>query len=260
MMLRFSRKTDPAEEPGEGTVEPATSPASRPNHIAIIMDGNGRWARQHHLPRIAGHRKGAEALRNVLEHCRHKAIPYLTVYAFSSENWERPADEVQDLMQLLKTYLHAELDTLISNEIRLHIIGDRQRLPKDICHLIQEAEAKTATFSEFTLTICLSYGARQELVHATRDIAREVAEGTLAPEHINTELIEERLYTSALPDPDLLIRTGGEKRLSNFLLWQSAYTELFFTETLWPDFAPADLDMACIDYARRERRYGKRND
>jgi undecaprenyl diphosphate synthase len=234
---------------------PSTSGAV-PAHIAIIMDGNGRWAKKRHLPKIAGHRKGAEALRALLKPCHDMGVKHLTVYAFSSENWGRPADEVSDLMQLLKTYLSHEVPTLIENKVRLRIIGDKSKLSDDICSAISKAEAATALGEKLELIICLSYGARQELTCAMRALAKQVQAGTLLPEAITDELIQTHLHTNALPDPDLLIRTGGEQRLSNFLLWQSAYAELYFTDVLWPDFTPQHLREAILDFAGRERRFG----
>ncbi len=234
-------------------------PHNMPRHIAIIMDGNGRWAKQRLLPRIIGHKKGAETLRSLLFTCRDAGIRYLTVYAFSAENWQRPKEEVDDLMQLLSAYLSNELTMLIENRIRLHIVGDESTLPPHVKTQVEEARQATATFDDFHLAVCLSYGARQELAHAVRAIVRDVKEGTLAADAICESEIASRLFTSGLPEPDLLIRTGGEQRMSNFLLWQSAYTELFFSNILWPDFTGEDLRAACEEYAKRERRYGKTN-
>ncbi len=231
-----------------------------PRHLAVIMDGNGRWAKQRMMPRVAGHKQGAEILRSTIEHCRELGIRYLTVYAFSAENWERPQEEVRDLMGLLKLYLTQEVKTLIKNHIRLHIIGDITRLPEDLQKLIAKVEKDTAQFDAFHLSICLSYGARQEMVAAVRQIASAVAAGSINPEDISEQTLSSYLYTSDLPDPDLLIRTGGEERLSNFLLWQSAYTELYFTDVLWPDFSKEHLLEACGEYTRRERRYGRRSE
>lgn len=243
------------EQPREEVV---CQTGSYPKHLAIIMDGNGRWAKKRKLPRAIGHRQGAETLRETMRHCRELGIRYLTVYAFSAENWERPEDEVRDLMGLLKLYLKQELPTLLENRIRLHIIGDISRLPEDIQQLIAEMEDKTSAFDNFHLGICLSYGARQEMLLAAKRLALDIADAKVAKENICEELLETYLHTKRFPDPDLLIRTGGEKRLSNFLLWQSAYTELYFTDVLWPDFGAEDLKKACDEYASRERRYGKR--
>ncbi|MFO1242952.1 MAG: isoprenyl transferase [Rickettsiales bacterium] len=231
-----------------------------PQHIAIIMDGNGRWAKAKGLARTLGHRQGAETLRSTMRACQELGVKYLTVYAFSSENWQRPEDEVSELMRLLAFYLQGEVKTLRENDIRLKIIGDRSRLSDAVKKQIDKAEENTAHCQSFQLTVCLSYGARQELIHAIQDIARDVANGAVKPDAIDEAMLESRLYTYELPVPDLLIRTGGEHRLSNFLLWQSAYTELYFTDTLWPDFTREHLQEACEDFAKRERRYGRTSD
>lgn len=235
---------------------PVANPQSLPAHIAIIMDGNGRWAKARHLPRSAGHKKGADTIRRVLDCCRAVGINYLTIYAFSSENWKRPADEIGDLMRLLRHYLDSELPELHKNNIRLRFIGDLSAIEPDLRARVQEAMAMTAGNSAFNLTVALSYGARQEIVQAMQSLASKVAQGALRPEDITESLVENALYTADLPAPDLLIRTGGEQRLSNFLLWQSAYTELYFCDTLWPDFDKADFTKALDAFAVRERRYG----
>lgn len=227
-----------------------------PQHVAIIMDGNGRWAKERGLPRKAGHKKGAEALKKLLGECQNIGITYLSVYAFSSENWRRPELEVSDLMMLLRYYLEHELETLITHDIRLTVIGDTNALDDDIKDMITHAETKTAHCSTFHFGVCLNYGSRQELVHATKNIAEQVSNGELALDDINESLISSQLYCPDFPEPDLLIRTGGEKRLSNFLLWQLAYTELYFTESLWPDFTANELQKACTYFSTRERRYG----
>lgn len=227
-----------------------------PDHVAIIMDGNGRWAKSRGLPRTAGHKKGADTLRNVLNACRAAGVHYLTIYAFSSENWKRPSDEISDLMQLLRHYLQQELETLHENKVRLRFIGDLTQLDKDILSSIDEAVELTSRNSEFNLTVALSYGSRQEIVRAMRKLAVQVEAGTLKAEAITEDTISQALDTAELPEPDLLIRTGGEQRLSNFLLWQSAYTEFYFTPILWPDFETAHFMQALEDYAGRERRYG----
>ena len=227
-----------------------------PAHIAIIMDGNGRWAKARLLPRSAGHKKGADSLRRTLEACREAGVKYLTVYAFSSENWKRPKEEISDLMQLLKHYLEKELPELKKNDIRLRFIGDLSRLDSDMQARVQQAMQETENNHSFNLTVALSYGSKQELVRAMRQIAKKVKSGELSPEAINEETIEEALDTCMIPDPDLLIRTGGEHRISNFLLWQCAYTEFYFTDTLWPDFDASHLKEALADFATRERRYG----
>lgn len=230
--------------------------AKQPAHVAIIMDGNGRWARRRHLPRSAGHKQGAEALRGLLKACPKLGVKHLTVYAFSSENWQRPQSEIQDIFGLLKFYLKRELAELKKGGIRIHVIGELEQLPAEVRLLIEKAEKETALNTGFDFTICFSYGARQELVSATKRIAEKVAMGSITPQEINEDLLGRHLYTSHLPEPDLLIRTGGEKRLSNFLLWQSAYSELYFTDVLWPDFSEAHFTEACHDFSLRERRYG----
>ena len=236
----------------------AAHPAEQPlpTHVAIIMDGNGRWAKSRGLPRAAGHKKGAEALRSLLVECQDMGIRYLTIYAFSSENWNRPQTEVSDLMQLLRFYLEKELRTLIKHGIRLKVIGDLTQVEPPIRSQIQDAEQRTSHNDRFQLTVALSYGARNEILRAVRQIAHEARTGMLRPEAINEDVINEHLYTAGLPDPDLLIRTGGEQRLSNFLLWQQAYTELFFTPVFWPDFSIEHFKAALGEYAKRERRYG----
>jgi len=238
----------PAEQSG-GT-------ATAPRHVAIIMDGNGRWAKARRLPRIAGHRRGAEAVRATIRAAGEFGIEVLTLYAFSSENWRRPADEVSDLMGLLRHYLSGEVDELVRNGVRLKIIGDYSKFSPDLVELIEAALARTRTNSRTTLVLALNYGAQDELVRATRSLASDVRAGRLGPEDIDREAIAARLDTHDLPPLDLLIRTSGERRLSNFLLWQAAYAELLFVDTLWPDFGRAALEGALIDFARRERRYG----
>jgi len=232
------------------------STAAPPQHVAIIMDGNGRWAKSRGLPRTAGHKRGAEAVRAAVRAAADLGVSYLTLFGFSSENWKRPQEEVRDLMGLLRLYLRAEVKELHKSGVRLRVIGERERLSADINTLIDESEAKTAHNTKLTLTLALSYGGRQELVLAARRLASEVANGTLAPEQIDDQAFADRLFTSEIPDPDLLIRTSGEKRISNFLLWQCAYSELVFLDVLWPDFSRSDLEQALQDYHGRERRYG----
>ena len=234
----------------------APRPSPLPSHIAIIMDGNGRWAKSRGLPRTAGHKKGADSLRNILNACRESGVQFLTIYAFSSENWKRPSDEISDLMQLLKLYLHQELDTLHENNVRLRFIGDLSQLDSDIRANIRDATEMTSRNHTFNLTVALSYGSRQEIVRTVRKLTADIQSGKIKPEDISEETISRALDTADLPEPDLLIRTGGEQRLSNFLLWQSAYTELYFTDVLWPDFDKAHFLQALDDYAKRERRYG----
>lgn len=227
-----------------------------PVHVAIIMDGNGRWAKARGLPRTAGHKRGAEAVRRTVEAAREMGISYLTLYAFSSENWKRPAGEVTDLMGLLRLYLRNEVANLHKNGIRLRVVGDRSRLSRDINALIDESEAKTANNTALTLVLALSYGGRQEIADAARRLAQDVAMGRLDADSIDEDALAARLYTADIPDPDLLIRTSGEKRISNFLLWQSAYAEFVFTDVLWPDFDRTHLEDAIRDFHGRERRYG----
>ena len=234
----------------------APLPRPLPRHIAIIMDGNGRWAKARGLPRIAGHRRGAEAVRRTLVAASELGIPYLTLFGFSSENWKRPLHEVDDLMGLLRHYLRGEIAELHRNGVRLRVIGELGRLSVDLVTLIANAEALTRDNRAINLTIALSYGGRAEIVAAARAIAVKVAAGSLEVEAVDEDLIADHLFTSDLPDPDLLIRTSGEQRISNFLLWQCAYAELVFTKTLWPDFGRGDLDQAIADYCGRERRYG----
>lgn len=227
-----------------------------PAHIAVIMDGNGRWAKARGLPKIAGHQRGAESARRVVRGCLERGVQYLTLYAFSSENWKRPADEVQDLMALLQMYLKRELNELAKNGVRLRVIGDRGGLTQEIRNLIDAAELRTIGNSQLNLTVALNYGARNEIVDATRKIAAAVRDGDLDPSAIDEALFSDYLETVSLPDPDVIIRTSGECRLSNFLLWQSAYSELIFTPTLWPDFGDGDLEAAIDDFHKRDRRYG----
>ena len=227
-----------------------------PRHVAIIMDGNGRWAKARHLPRVAGHRQGAEAVRRTVEAAAELGIEALTLYAFSSENWRRPADEIADLMGLLRLYLRRELKELSENGIRLNIIGDISRFDDDLVEMIEDSCTRTAANRRMTFTIALNYGAQDELVRATRAIAEDVRAGAIDPAAIDAAAIEERLDTKGLPPLDLLIRTSGEKRLSNFLLWQAAYAELLFVDTLWPDFGGVELASAVAAFGQRERRYG----
>lgn len=226
------------------------------DHIAIIMDGNGRWAKAKGLSTIAGHRAGAEATRHVVRKSSELGIKYLTLYAFSSENWLRPKPWIEELMGLLRYYLKNDIKELVQNNIRLKIIGDQDKLAPDIRKLIQSAEAETAQNTGLNLFLALSYGSRDEITRATQLIAQKVLSGALLPENITHQTLSDHLYTTGIPDPDLLIRTSGEMRISNFLLWQMAYTELIFADTLWPDFAPENLESAITSYHQRERRYG----
>ena len=227
-----------------------------PQHLAIIMDGNGRWAEQRRLPRIAGHRKGVETVQQVVRSCRQLGIRHLTLYAFSSENWGRPDEEVGALMGLLAVYLRRELKTMLREGIRLRVIGETTRLPAEVQAILNDAVTRTADRTTMTLTLALSYGSRDEMLRAVRQIGVDIGAGRLAPEQINESVVAEYLDTCGLPDPDLLIRTSGEMRISNFLLWQIAYTELYFSEVFWPDFSEAELQRALEEYARRQRRFG----
>ena len=226
------------------------------SHIAIIMDGNGRWAKARGLPRAAGHRKGAEAVRRTVEAAIEQGIPYLTLFSFSSENWKRPASEVEDLMSLLRRYLQGEIAELHKQSIRLRVIGERDRLPADVVGLIEEGELRTQSNDRLVLTMAISYGGRQELAAAARDLAVAAASGEIVADEIGESALAARLMTFGLPDPDLLIRTSGEQRISNFMLWQCAYSELVFTDKLWPEFGAEDLAGAIEEFRRRERRFG----
>ncbi len=228
-----------------------------PLHVAIIMDGNGRWAKKRGLPRLSGHKQGAEVLKKITQFASEEGIKYLTVYAFSSENWGRPESEVRGLMTLLNHYLDKEEASFFEKDIRLRVIGDKTRLPPSVQERIKRIEDASANQQGLSFQIALSYGSRPEIVNATQSILTDVANGTLKPENLTESLFSTYLYTKDLPDPDLLIRTGGEKRLSNFLLWQSAYTELDFIEKYWPDFTPADLSKILKAYHQRSRRFGK---
>ena len=232
------------------------TPRPVPRHIAIIMDGNGRWAQARGLPRIAGHRHGAEAARRAVTAAAELGVPYLTLFGFSSENWRRPSGEIQDLMGLLRHYLRGEIAELHRNGVRLRVIGELDRLDPDILEMIERAEAMTRDNARITVTVALSYGGRAEIVAAVRAIAQRVQSGSLAAAAIDEDCFARYLFTAGLPDPDLLIRTSGEQRISNFLLWQSAYSEFVFTKTLWPDFSKHDLEEAIDEFCGRDRRYG----
>ena len=227
-----------------------------PVHIAIIMDGNGRWAKSRGLPRTAGHRAGVQSVRRIVEAAIEFGVSYLTLYGFSSENWKRPAAEVNDLMGLLRRHIQGEIADFHKERIRLRVIGERERLPRDIARLIAEAEARTAEGDRLTLTMAISYGGRQDIVGAARHLAAETAAGRLRPEAIDSDLFGRFLSTDGIPDPDLVIRTSGEQRISNFLLWQSAYSEFVFADKQWPDFDKQDLADAIKEFRRRDRRYG----
>ncbi|WP_413203323.1 isoprenyl transferase [Rhodospirillum sp. A1_3_36] len=239
--------TDSAKDMGDGNAF---------LHVAIIMDGNGRWAKARSLPRTAGHKRGAESVRAVVEAAPELGITHLTLFGFSSENWKRPEGEVGDLMGLLRLYLSKEVRGLHRNNVRLRIIGDRTRFSQEIVTLIEKGEDLTRDNSGLQLSIALNYGARMELVEAAKTMARDAVAGKLDPDGLDEERFAGYLLTSDLPDPDVLVRTSGEQRISNFLLWQCAYTELVFTPVLWPDFGREALSQALVDYRNRDRRYG----
>jgi undecaprenyl diphosphate synthase len=225
-------------------------------HIAIIMDGNGRWAAARGQPRTMGHRAGIEALRRTLDAARKLPISHLTLYSFSSENWRRPASEINELMKLLRYYMRSELANLHNQGVRLKVIGERKKLPADIIELVDHAEELTQDNKALTLTMALSYGGRQEITAAARGLAKAVERGQLQPDAIDEHVLQSFLFTGGMPDPDLVIRTSGEKRISNFLLWQSAYAEFVFLDVLWPDFSGTHLAAAITEFQSRERRYG----
>lgn len=231
-------------------------PVKTPQHIAIIMDGNGRWAKARGLPRLEGHRRGVETVRTVVDSARQLGVRYLTLYAFSAENWKRPAEEVSGLMGLLDFFLKRELDNLIKQEVRLHTIGRTDQLPVNVQRELERVKEATRHFTQWNLVLALNYGAQTEAADAARAYAEAVQAGRENPAEASWERFRRYFYTAELPEPDLLIRTSGELRLSNFLMLQLAYAELVFTPTLWPDFGHADLVAAVEDYARRERRYG----
>lgn len=228
-----------------------------PYHVAIVMDGNGRWAQRRKQPRIYGHKKGVEVLRRIIESCGKHGVSILTLFAFSSENWRRPPAEVTGLKRLLFSSLAAEADSLVSNGVRLRVIGDLGPFGTDVLHLVQDTERRTASNHKLELVIAVNYGGRWDIVSACRRLAMKAVEGKLSCDAIDEQCVSEALSTSTLPDPDLCIRTGGEYRISNFLLWQLAYTELYFTETLWPEFTEDDFVEALNWYATRQRRFGK---
>lgn len=228
-----------------------------PQHIAIIMDGNGRWAKERGLPKIMGHRQGVESIKKAVKSCIKFGVKFLTLYAFSTENWQRPRDEVKGLFGLLEDFLNNEMKLFHKNNVRLCIIGDRDKIGKRLREMIEKAEKDTVANSSLTLNIALSYGGRQEIVNAVRSLVEDVRQGAVEPSRIDEKLFSTYLYTKDCPDPDLLIRTSGEMRLSNFLLWQSSYAEIYVTEKLWPDFDEKDLAKAIEDYQKRERRFGR---
>jgi undecaprenyl diphosphate synthase len=228
-----------------------------PAHVAIIMDGNGRWAKKRLLNRINGHEKGSDTVRTVVRTCRQIGISYLTLYAFSTENWQRPKTEVEALMALLKNFLHSEQKEMVENDIRLRVIGQVDRLPEKVREALHQTMSATKDNTAMTLILALSYGGRAEIIRMVQEVAKLIKQGEIDPNAVTAELISDHLYTRNIPDPDLLIRTSGEMRISNFLLWQIAYTEIFVTPTLWPDFSRDELLEILKDYQSRDRRYGK---
>ncbi len=245
-----------APDSPEGHLLAQIDPARLPRHVAVIMDGNGRWAKARGLPRVEGHKAGADSVKEIIENCARLGIEMLTLYAFSVENWKRPKDEIDLLMELLKQYIRKNLTTLMENDIRFRAIGRIGGLARSVQMMIRQAEKKTARNRGLQLNLALNYGGRTEIVDAARRLAAEAQAGTLDPESIEAETISERLYTAGFPDPDLLVRTSGESRVSNFLLWQIAYAEFHITPVLWPDFRRLHLFEAVLDYQRRERRFG----
>ncbi len=229
-----------------------------PQHVAIIMDGNGRWAKKRLMNRLKGHREGADSVDRITSFCRKAGIEYLTLYAFSTENWNRPVEEVGGLMDMLDEFLNKKRETLLKNNIRFNVIGDLSRFPENITKTIKSLMNETALNDPvMTMTLCLSYGSRFEIISAAKKIAQEVLSGNVRLEDIDEKMFGDSLFTWDIPDPDLVIRTSGEKRLSNYLLWQSAYSEFYFTDVFWPDFKEPEFIKALVDYASRERRFGK---
>jgi undecaprenyl diphosphate synthase len=228
-----------------------------PRHVAIIMDGNGRWAKKRNLERIIGHQKGIESAREIVQFCREAGIKVLTLFAFSSENWKRPKTEIKALMELLRKYVRKESGELEKHNIRLSVIGNIGDLPRSVTSVLRAMIRRTKDCDGMILNLALSYGGRDEIIQAIRGMARDLKKGVLREEDINEETFPHYLFTKGLPDPDLLVRTSGEKRLSNFLLWQMAYTEIYVTEILWPDFKREDMIRALLDYQNRERRFGR---
>lgn len=226
-----------------------------PRHIAIILDGNGRWAKKRGLPRTAGHMAGSETFRKIATYCKNIGVEYLTVYAFSTENWKRPQDEVSAIMKLLRRYLQEAIDTMERDKIRMRIFGDVSAIPGELQEMVEKTNEISDRYEGFQANICLNYGGRDEIIHAAMRYAEDKAAGK-AEGALTEEQFSGYLYSAGIPDPDLLIRPGGEKRISNFLLWQCAYSEFYFTDVLWPDFSPEELDKAIEEYKRRDRRYG----
>lgn len=228
-----------------------------PQHIAIIMDGNGRWAKKRGLPKIMGHKQGVESVKNITKACIKFGVKYLTIYAFSTENWQRPKDEVDVLFKLLEDFIKKESQIFHDNSVRVCIIGERNRINPELIKIIEKLEGDTKDYNKLTLNIALSYGSRQEIVNAVRVLSREAKKGMIDPETIDEKVFSRYLYTGDCPDPEFLIRTSGEMRMSNFLLWQISYSEIYVTPKLWPDFTERDLAKAIDEYQKRERRFGK---
>lgn len=235
---------------------PSKTPLKVPQHVSIIMDGNGRWARQQSLSRLEGHKKGSEVTRQIVKKAAELGVSYITLYAFSSENWRRSSDEVSGLMSLLQHCLETDAKDLHEENVKLLIIGERDMLPNTLLRQVEAVELLTKDNTGITLIMAISYGSRAEILHATRVIAEKVRDHRLDLDEIGEDVFSNHLYTAGIPDPDLLIRTSGEQRLSNYLLWQLAYTELLFVDTYWPDFTPEDFENALIEYQERERRFG----
>ena len=231
-------------------------PETPPRHIAIIMDGNGRWAKQRGLPRTAGHAAGAETFRTIANYCRTLGVEYLTVYAFSTENWKRSTEEIGGIMKLLAKYLREAMADMEKNHVRFRFWGDLSRLSPELQKLCMDAQNRSASFDDVQVNFCLNYGGRDEIVRAARDLATRAKAGTLDPDEITEDLFAQSLYSASVPDPELVIRPSGEKRLSNFLPWQTVYSEFVYMNVLWPDFTPEDLDEAIAEYHRRSRRFG----
>ena len=244
------------EGPDAAALTPSSPPPSGPSHVAIIMDGNGRWAQARGRPRLFGHHAGARRVREVVEACPELGVRYLTIFAFSTENWKRTQTEVAGLMSLFRRYISKEMRALAERNVRVRFIGDRTRLDSKLTELMAELEGATSHNFGTHLTVALNYGGRDEVARATRRLAQDVADGKLKPEHVDQETLPRYLDTHVLPDPDLVIRTSGEARISNFLLWQSAYSEYEFIDTLWPDFTADELERLCKGFKSRDRRFG----
>jgi len=241
----------------DSVVEAGLDPARIPSHVAIIMDGNGRWARKRTLNRVKGHEKGADTVRMAVRTSRELGVSVLTLYAFSTENWQRPETEIKALMKLLKRFLTSEKNEMLENNIRLNAIGEIERLPDDVGQILHQTREATRNNTGLLLNLALSYGGRSEIVRMARHLSQETVEGRVRPDDITEDLVSAHLYTRNIPDPDLLIRTSGEMRISNFLLWQIAYAEIYITDTLWPDFNRSEYIQIVKDYQNRERRFGQ---